>query len=210
MPKCRYCKTKFEAFNSTERFCGIPHAMAWLATPEGVEASKKAKSKKVEREAKSARKAKSDLNRRTKSWQLERTQNAFNKMRRLQELKWFKDRGLEPECISCQVRLTSKNWCCGHYVTVGASANLRFEEKNTYFQCNRNCNEKLSGNIKGNRHSRGYEQGLRDRFGEEKGNEIIAWCEENQHKVKRFTCDELERMRARFNSVIRSLEQSSQ
>lgn len=208
MPKCRYCKAKFTAsFNSTERFCGIPHAMAWLATPEGAEASKKAKAKKVEREAKAARKAKVDLNRRTLSWQLAKTQQAFNKMRRLQEIKWFKDQGLEPECISCGK--THMDWCAGHLITAGSSGNLRFDESNVFLQCNFRCNQNLSGNRKGNSSTRGYEQGLIDRFGEQRGREIIQYCEENQHKVKRFTCDELERMRARFNSAIRSLEQSS-
>lgn len=206
MPKCKYCKTKFEAFKSTDKFCSIAHAIAWLATPEGAAASKAAKAKKAQHEAKAARKDKRELLRRTLSWQIAKTQQAFNKMRRLQEIKWYRDRGLEPECISCGK--TKMDWCAGHLVTAGSSAILRFDESNVYLQCNFRCNQNLSGNRKGNSTTRGYEQGLRDRFGEHRAAEILEYVETKQHKTKKYTCEELERMRARFNSTIRQIEAS--
>lgn len=211
MPRCKYCKQKFEAtFSSLDKFCSTEHAMAWLATPEGVAASKKAKqrvarSKELE-EKKQHTERKRAFQNKDRSWLLSRAQTEFNRMRRLQELKWFKDRGLEPECISCGVKLTKQNWCCGHFITVGSCANLRFEPKNTYLQCNKRCNQELSGNINGNSHTRGYRQGLRDRFGEEDGNEIINWCKENQHVVKSWTCEELGMMKARFSSAANTIE----
>jgi len=64
----------------------------------------------------------------------------------------------------------------------------------------------LAGNRKGNKTTRGYEQGLRERFGDINGNQIIEWCESNQHKTRKFTCDELEKMRARFSVVSRKIE----
>ena len=211
MPKCRYCKKKFEAkFNTTEKFCSTQHAMAWLATPDGVEAKKKAQAKiasdKARAEKKKLVERKRAFQNKDKSWLLDKCQQHFNRMRKLQELKWFLDQGKEPECISCGVKLNKSNWCCGHFITVGSSANLRFEPKNTYLQCNKRCNQELSGNRCGNKTTRGYEEGLRERFGEEKGNEIIAWCEENQHTVKRWTCEELGMMKARFSSAANKLE----
>ena len=203
MPKCKYCKTKFEAFTSLDKFCSIKHAIAWTATPEGIQAIKKVKLKRNEAKNKQARSDKRELDKQTLSWQHKQTQKAFNKLRRLQEIKWFEDQNKEPECISCGKQ--KMDWCCGHFITAGSSGNLRYSPKNTFLQCNFYCNQNLSGNRKGNKNTRGYEQGLIDRFGSEKGQEIIDWCEENQHKTKKYTCDELAMMRGRFNSAIRQL-----
>ena len=45
MPRCRYCKTRFDAKNSLTRFCTYKCAMAYLVTPEGVERHKKVAAK---------------------------------------------------------------------------------------------------------------------------------------------------------------------
>jgi hypothetical protein len=141
-------------------------------------------------------------NRENLSWQHDRTQAAFNKMRVLQEKLWFKERGLEPECISCGKQ--NMDWCCGHLKTRGSQRELAYDERNTYLQCNRYCNKGLSGNINGNKTTRGYLQGLRDRFGDECADEIIAYLE--RKRVKKWSWQELEEMRKRFNAEIRRLE----
>lgn len=206
MPKCRYCKKEFQPRHSTtERECSPQCSYNYLTkTKQGRKAFNSSKAKLPAIKKTEARKAKRELDRNTLSWQFKKTQIAFNKMRRLQELKWFQDRNQEPECISCGK--TKMDWCCGHFVTAGSSTNLRFEEKNTFLQCNRYCNMGLSGNRKGNKTTRGYEQGLRDRFGEIEGNEVIDWCETNQHKTRKFTCEELEKMRAEFSAAARKIE----
>ena len=50
---------------------------------------------------KAIRAASRDAKRRDLKWQHKLTQKTFNRMRVLEELLWFKERGLEPECISC-------------------------------------------------------------------------------------------------------------
>lgn len=132
------------------------------------------------------------------------TQTVFNKMRVLEELEWFKSKNLEAECISCGGK--NKDWCCGHYKSRGAQGNLRYDDKNTFLQCNRYCNMALSGNISGNKNTRGYTQGLIDRFGKDKGEEIIKYCEVNT-EPRKFTGEELMKMRKEFNSKIKSLQQ---
>jgi len=132
------------------------------------------------------------------------TQIAFNKLRVLQEKKWFTDKGLEPECISCGKQ--NMDWCCGHFKSRGAQSNLRYDVMNTYLQCNRYCNMGLSGNIEGNKTTRGYKQGLVDRFGKDRAQEILDYCETNT-AVRKFTGPELERMRKEFNSEIKKLLQ---
>ena len=130
------------------------------------------------------------------------TQTAFNRMRVLEEKLWFKERAQEPECISCGK--SNMDWCCGHFKTRGAQSNLRYDRKNTYLQCNRYCNKGLSGNIEGNKNTRGYKQGLIDRFGELEASRIINYCETNT-QVKIWTKDELKHLRSEFNARAREL-----
>ncbi|MCP4337249.1 MAG: hypothetical protein GY679_05385, partial [Mycoplasma sp.] len=78
--------------------------------------------------------------------------------------------------------------------------------KNTYLQCNKYCNMSLSGNINGDKNTRGYTQGLFDRFGNEQAEGIIHYCETSA-EVKKWAWQELEAMRKEFNKNIRELEQ---
>lgn len=130
------------------------------------------------------------------------TQKSFNKLRVLQEKKWFKDNNQAPTCISCGKE--NMDWCCGHFKSRGAQGNLRYDEKNTYLQCNRYCNMALSGNIAGNKTTRGYAAGLFVRFGEA-AQGIIDYCESNT-AVKKWTGEELQQMRKEFNLQIKLLQ----
>ena len=130
------------------------------------------------------------------------TQKIYNQMRVLEELKWFADEGIEPYCISCLK--TKMDWCCGHFKTVGSQGNLRYDEMNTYLQCNRYCNMGLSGNIEGNKTSIGYKSGLKARFGPEEGRLIIDYCETNTDPRK-WNWLELKEFRAECSARIRQL-----
>lgn len=160
---------------------------------------KLAKAKRVRtKEIKTNRKAVVELNRKTLSWQHKQTQPVFNKLRRLQELKWFSDRGLEPICISCQKPLGNDQWCNGHLKTVGSNGRLRYDFTNSYLQHNYNCNQQKSGDIDG------YKKGLFARFGETKAQEIIDYCESNNSPIKRSWQD-IEILRIEFNKQIKDL-----
>lgn len=130
------------------------------------------------------------------------TQVVFNKLRVLQEKQWFAERGREPECTSCAK--TKMDWACGHFKTRGSQPALRYDVQNTFLQCNRYCNSALSGNINGNKTTRGYIQGLKDRFGDEEAGLIINYCESNT-QIKKWTGGELQEMRAQFNKEIREI-----
>lgn len=195
--KCKQCKSPFTPFNSLQKVCGAQCAQAFaIAEREKKEA--KTKSDEVKR----VRQRLKQLDKTSLPWQHKQTQKAFNKMRKLQEVLWFKERGLEPECISCGK--TKMDWCCGHLKTVGAHSELRYDEVNTYLQCNRYCNQGLSGNINGNKTTRGYIQGLKDRFGETKASEIIAYVETRPNK--KWTWQEVEEIRKKCNEEIRRIE----
>jgi len=160
---------------------------------------KKAKLKQVAvKEKKANKKAVKELNRKSLNWQHKQTQPVFNKLRRLQEFKWFSDRGLEPVCISCQKPLGNDQWCNGHLKTVGSNGRLRYDFKNSYLQHNHNCNKHKSGDIDG------YKKGLLARFGEVESKEIIDYCETNNSPVKR-TWQDIEELRKEFNIKIKIL-----
>lgn len=147
-----------------------------------------------------------ELNRKSLKWQHDQTQPVFNKMRRLQELKWFADRGMQPTCISCGKPLGGDVWACGHFKTQGGNSRLRYDPINSYLQHNRRCNKELSADLAGTSTTHGYKQGLINRFGSEKAAEIEAYCSANTHP-KKWMCDELEDLRKGYNETIRLLEQ---
>lgn len=207
--RCKHCKEYSLAIEGFQAplgwFCSYDHACEFgrgkaKATQEK---ARKADTRERETKRKAARKAVKDLNRNTLSWQHKQTQKSFNKMRVLEEKLWFARRGIEPECISCGK--TGMDWACGHLATVGASGRLRYSRINTKLQCNRYCNMGLSGNISGNSSTRGYKQGIIDRFGDSVGARMLAAIK-GSSGVYRWNCEQLEAMRAQFNCRIRMLE----
>lgn len=193
--KAQKCRNRFErVFSSTQQVCSPQCANQYAI-------AKREKAEKLQ--AKQTRKEKRDLDRKSLAWQHKQTQPAFNKMRVLEEMMWFDINGLEPTCISCNK--PSMDWCCGHFKTRGAQPALRYDRKNTYLQCNTYCNKHLSGNIEGNKNTRGLKQGLRDRFGEDAAAEIIEYCDTNTES-KDWSWRDLEALREGFSKRIRQLK----
>ena len=199
--KCK-CHGEFQLSESLIKtpkglFCSYDLAIKWAHEQTSKRISReKVKDKRIL--VKANKKAVRDLNRESLKWQHSKTQPVFNKLRRMQEFKWFSDRGLEPVCISCEKPLGNDQWCNGHYKSVGANGRLRYDFKNSYLQHNNHCNKHLSGDAKR------YEMGLISRFGDDVGREIIAYCEENNSPIKR-TWQELEELRKTFNKEVKQL-----
>ena len=194
--RCKSCNKLFKpTFNSLQVVCGVSCSIAWANTSNAKEYTVKA----FKDETRDKKKNHYDNH---LSTQLSRTQKVFNKLRVLEELKWFSDNEIEPECISCGKN--KMDWCCGHFKTVGSSGIIRFDRKNTFLQCNRYCNMGLSGNIEGNKNTRGYKVGLVERFGDEEGKNIIEYCESMKSPAK-WDCQELIKFRKECNEKIREL-----
>jgi hypothetical protein len=187
--KNKGCNNKYPQYNSIQTWCS-PKCGAEIAQAK-VKANYKSETENLRRE----------FYAKDRAHQLHLTQTVFNRLRKLQEYEWFADKGLEPECISCGKK--NMDWCCSHLKTVGSQGALRFDKDNTKLACNRYCNKALSGNINGNKTSRGYLKGLHERFGEEEANRIIEYC--NQDRVKTWECNELISMRKAFNKQIREI-----
>ena len=192
MPKCRYCKKKFESFSSLDRFCSVEHAIAYLATPEGVEKHKKVKAK-MSRERRTAQKEAL----KTRSQWIKDLQRAFNEFIRL--------RDSEQPCISCDVtneELAEKwkggKWDAGHYRSVGSAPHLRFTESNCHKQCKK-CNNYESGN----------HVEYRKRLIERIGMEALEKLEAEQEPLK-IRIDEIKERLKHYRAEVRRLKRENE
>lgn len=200
MPKCKHCKQPATLKIQMANFCSVDCAYNHVRALQ--DKARKRKEQKAKQERRQNKKALRELNRHDLNWQHDLTQKSFNRMRVLEELLWFKERGLQSECISCGKK---HDFCCGHYKSRGAYSAIRYDRRNTYLQCNAYCNRQLSANIEGTKHTRGYKAGLAERFGVEQAKEIIEYCESQTQTVK-YEWQKLEEMRKEFNAEIRRLE----
>ena len=119
---------------------------------------------------------------------LKDTQTAFN--------AWVRERDAELPCISCG-RHHAGQYHSGHYRTVGASPELRFEPLNAWKQC-APCNNYLSGNLIN------YRISLLQKIGEER----VIWLE-GPHEAKKYTIEELKAMTADYRAKARELKRAA-
>jgi len=177
--KCKNCKEEFEQFNTLQVRC-IKCAIE-LGKKKTLSDAKKVKTNanKELRKAKEAIKTRSD-------WMRE-AQIAYNTWKRESEL--LKGEG----CISCGTHNGKMN--CGHYMSVGSNPSLRFDEKNSWLQCER-CNSYLSGNLLN------YRMALLRRFGQELLNYL-----EGQHEPKHYSIDDLKHIKAEYKQRLKEIKQ---
>lgn len=169
--KCKECSNKFTPWVSTQLVC----------SPKcGIEYARKKEAKK---QAKELKERKQKLM--TKSEWMKLAQAEFNKFIRLRD----KD---EP-CISCG-RHHQGQYHAGHYRTVGANPELRFEELNCHKQCSA-CNNHKSGNIVD------YRINLVRKIGQE----AIDWLE-GPHDPLRLTVEQIQEIRKKYRDKCKELE----
>ncbi len=106
--------------------------------------------------------------------------------------RYVRIRDKDLPCISCG-RFHEGQWHCGHYLTVAAHPELRFDERNLAKQCSA-CNTHLSGNLLG------YRRGLIDRYGQER----VDWLE-GPHEPKHYTRDDLIAIRKKYSELCKKL-----
>lgn len=178
MKTCRVCKQSFTPFLSTAIVCSKECAES-LAISKRLKAEKKTKIKE-----KRENKQKLDKLKSRKQWMKE-AQTAFN--------AWVRLRDAGRPCISCG-RHHEGQYHAGHYLSVGARPELRFEELNVHKQCSA-CNNYLSGNIVL------YRKSLIEKIGLER----VEWLE-GHHPIKKYTIDELKAIKAVYGAKARMLK----
>jgi hypothetical protein len=103
-------------------------------------------------------------------------------------------------CISCDSTpndndlMTGSRWDAGHYRSVGACPELRFEPLNIHRQCVK-CNRNLSGNAVE------YRIRLVQRIGAEK----VAWLE-GLHSPCKYTVEEIKAIKAKYRAMTKELK----
>ncbi|MFI8608523.1 recombination protein NinG [Pseudomonas sp. NPDC077649] len=119
---------------------------------------------------------------------MQEAQDAFN--------AWIRQRDAGQPCISCGTT-ADVQYCAGHYRTVGACPELRFEPLNVHRQCNKNCNLEKSGNI----------VEYRIRLVKKIGAEAVAWLE-GPHEPKKYTIEDLQQIKTEYRQKLRELQRA--
>ena len=181
MIKAKVCKICGEAFTPAR-------SMQSVCSPRC--AIKDAQNKRQEKHLREVRKTQRKERKKLKSrsdWMKE-AQAAFNRYIRLRD----KD---EP-CISCQ-RHHDGQYHAGHYRTVGANPELRFDENNVMKQCSA-CNNHLSGNLVN------YRINLIKKIGLSAVEEL-----EGHHPPKKYTIEDLKEIKQRYTKLAKQMEDNS-
>lgn len=168
--KCKGCGIKFQPVRPLQAACSIPCAIAV------------ANAKRKKAGAKELKAAKEKI--KTRAQWLKEAQAEVNKYIRL--------RDHDQPCISCG-RYHDGQWHAGHYRSVGACPELRFDERNIFKQC-APCNNHLSGNIIE------YRIGLIKRVGVP----AVEWLE-GKHDPKKYTIEDIKLIKADFAKRAREL-----
>ena len=169
--KCKICKNTFEPMRFAQIVCSMSCAI------EHSRALNAKKEKKEIKEAKAKLKPRADY--------LKECQAVVNKYIRLRDKN-------EP-CISCG-RHHEGQYHAGHYRTVGAAPELRFNELNCHKQCSV-CNNHLSGNLIE------YRRGLISKIGIDQ----VEWLE-GKHEAKKYTIEEILDIKKHYQQKIKELE----
>jgi hypothetical protein len=170
--KCLYCKLRFEPIRNNQVVCSPICAGHYASVKRKVEAKKEKKESKEKIK--------------TRSQHLNELQTIFNKYIRLRD----KDK----PCISCDRPLIGK-YDAGHFFSVGAYPNLRFNELNVHGCCV-HCNQHKHGNI--------FEYSLRlpKRIGEYEYNGLIA----EKDKPLKLTLPEILELKAVYKGKIKEVK----
>jgi len=117
-------------------------------------------------------------------WFLSKAQDAVN--------AYIRERDKEEPCISCG-RWDVMSWHAGHYKSVGAHPELRFNHDNIHKQCDQ-CNLHKSANI----------AEYRPRLIAKIGIERVTWLE-GHHESAHYTLEDCRRIEAEHKSMLKEI-----
>ncbi|MBW8353985.1 MAG: recombination protein NinG [Pseudomonas sp.] len=179
--RCPSCRVMFTPLRASQAVCGeIECAIAHGQSERGQE---------------SARKALADVERQEIKVRKERLKSRADHLREAQAVfnEWVRLRDADLPCVSCG-RHHDGQYHAGHYRTVGANPEIRFEPLNVWKQC-APCNTHLSGNLVN------YRLLLLERIGAEK----LDWLE-GPHPARKYTIEEIKAIKADYREKIKELK----
>ena len=168
---CKVCKAKFTPRASTQVVCSWQCAAAFTAK------------EKEKRDRQEYRQKKQELKSR-RDW-LNEAQTAFN--------AYIRERDKDLPCVSCG-RHHQGQYHAGHYRSVAAASQLRYNEDNVHKQC-QPCNTHKSGN------AIEYRINLIKRIGIER----VEWLENNNDVVK-WTIEQAKQIKKLYNTKLKELK----
>jgi hypothetical protein len=187
--KCKQCSELFTPLRPLQMVCGAPCAIAYgnkIKARKAADEAKKAKREHKEKldKAKTAKERKPE------------TQRVFN--------IYIRTRDADKPCISCGRTNIPEQiggaWDCGHYLSVGARPDLRFDEANAHKQC-KSCNGGAGKYARKNYTvSQSYRINLIERIG-------LAEVErlEGPAIPKHYTADELNQLKIYYKQKTKQL-----
>ncbi|BAQ75161.1 ninG protein [Pseudomonas sp. Os17] len=179
--RCPACRVMFTPVSASQAVCGeIECAIAHGQSEKGQA---------------SARKALADVERREIKVRKDRLKSRADHLREAQAVfnEWVRLRDADLPCISCG-RHHDGQYHAGHYRTVGANPEIRFEPLNVWKQC-APCNTHLSGNLVN------YRLSLLQRIGAEK----LEWLE-GPHPASKHTIEEIKAIKVDYREKIKELK----
>ncbi|WP_314343371.1 recombination protein NinG [Haemophilus parahaemolyticus] len=181
--KCKECGAYYIKKQSTQQVCSMKCAIAYSKRKAEEKRKKLEKADRLEasrrmRERKEKLKSRSD-------W-LKDLQRVFNEFIRL--------RDVDLPCISCG-RYHEGQYHAGHYRSVGACPELRFNEDNVHKQCSA-CNSHLSGNILE------YRLGLIEKIGLER----VEFLERKDHPPLKLSVEEIKDLIKAYKAKVKELK----
>lgn len=168
--KCHQCKKPFTPFSSLAKTCSVECSIIHV---RGERVKKQRSQDKIKKELLKTR----------GDWLIE-LQAIFNQFIRMRD-----EGGV---CISCQKPPKKKN--AGHYRSVGACPELRFNELNVHLQCE-HCNTSLSANLIN------YRINLIKKIGVQNVEYI-----EGPHEPLKLTIPEIKDLKVEYRAKIKELE----
>lgn len=178
---CKACGSKFRPSLSTQKACSVKCALD--LAPVNQDKARKAIAQRERREIK-VRKERV----KSRADHVRETQAVFN--------EWIRLRDAALPCVSCG-RHHEGQYHAGHYRTVGANPELRFEPLNVWKQC-APCNNHKSGDIVN------YRIELVKRIGADR----VEWLE-GPHEAQRYTIDDLKAIKAEYRAKIKELKEQA-
>lgn len=172
--KCRVCGVQYEPRSTTQVVC------SWQCSMAHTSQEKAKRERKEYREKKEALKSRRD-------W-LNDAQTAFN--------AYIRERDKDLPCVSCG-RHHQGQYHAGHYRSVAAASQLRFNEDNVHKQC-QPCNTHKSGN------AIEYRINLVKRIGIEKVEQL-----ENDNTVVKWTIEQAKQIKELYNSKLKLLRKGA-
>lgn len=186
---CKVCNERFKPATFYEWWCNEEHEKEYItqlalkARRERIQKDEQRRKKETQAERQSLKIRKLAV--KPLSYFAKQAQQAFN--------EYIRTRDARDACVSCG-RFHEGQYHAGHYLTVGANPELRFNEDNCHRQC-APCNNHLSGNIEK------YTPNLIAKIGQVRFDSLLG-----PHEITNYRRDDYIRIRDEYRAKTRALK----